>query len=379
MQVAHRLALAALLAVPVGALAQPYNYTVNQPASSLTYTISFSAPFQTSPAGSSYLIGTRAGADAVPGNADDPATGSRTITGIFGADPGTNLLINLSSGSISASGNNGSTAYHPSGAFTVDFNVAGATCSVSNLAANLLGGGSASLAATASVGYPSFRTREPNCTLPSLGPLSLPIGDIAASSITATQTGASTGGTMSPVVGQPGRHNFAASVPAVINVTATLNGAEAPIDPQPVTLTVSGTVDFNLPGAPVSVTVSVNQTQVVPGPFALDPLAFNEPLCNAPLLIKLTLASTSTTINTTATLSASGAPAGCGPADIGVAGGLNGSDGELDNNDFIAFINYFFASNPLADRGVAGGLPGTDGLYDNNDFIVFINQFFAGC
>jgi hypothetical protein len=72
-------------------------------------------------------------------------------------------------------------------------------------------------------------------------------------------------------------------------------------------------------------------------------------------------------------------PIACGPADIGRSGGLAGSDGVLDNNDFIAFINDFFGASPLADRGVAGGLPGHDGHFDNNDFIVFINQFFAGC
>jgi hypothetical protein len=66
-------------------------------------------------------------------------------------------------------------------------------------------------------------------------------------------------------------------------------------------------------------------------------------------------------------------------ADIGVQGGLPGHDGLLDNNDFIAFIDYFFASNPVADMGVQGGLAGSDGQYDNNDFIAFINAFFAGC
>jgi hypothetical protein len=70
---------------------------------------------------------------------------------------------------------------------------------------------------------------------------------------------------------------------------------------------------------------------------------------------------------------------GCGPADLGAAGGVPGSDGALDNNDFIAFINYFFASDPHADKGVAGGLPGSDGLYNNNDFIAFISLFFSGC
>lgn len=69
----------------------------------------------------------------------------------------------------------------------------------------------------------------------------------------------------------------------------------------------------------------------------------------------------------------------CCPADIGVQGGLPGHDGELDNNDFIVFIDYFFNQHSLADRGIQGGLPGHDGAFDNNDFIVFIDQFFAGC
>ena len=71
----------------------------------------------------------------------------------------------------------------------------------------------------------------------------------------------------------------------------------------------------------------------------------------------------------------------CGPADVGAAGGVYTpcGDGLLDNNDFIAFIDLFFAASPIADRGSAGGFPGTDNSWDNNDFIVFINQFFEGC
>jgi hypothetical protein len=67
------------------------------------------------------------------------------------------------------------------------------------------------------------------------------------------------------------------------------------------------------------------------------------------------------------------------PADIGTTGGLPGHDGALNNNDFIVFIDYFFAQNPLADRGSTGGVPGADGQWNNNDFVVFIDQFFAGC
>jgi hypothetical protein len=67
-------------------------------------------------------------------------------------------------------------------------------------------------------------------------------------------------------------------------------------------------------------------------------------------------------------------------ADIGAAGGVFGADGNLDNNDFISFINAFFSANmPVADIGTAGGVFGRDGHLDNNDFISFINAFFAGC
>jgi hypothetical protein len=72
-------------------------------------------------------------------------------------------------------------------------------------------------------------------------------------------------------------------------------------------------------------------------------------------------------------------PAPCGPADIGGTGGVAGADGQLNNNDFVVFIDAFFASSPVADRGKQGGVSGSDGLFNNNDFIVFIDQFFAGC
>ncbi|MFT3683671.1 MAG: GC-type dockerin domain-anchored protein [Phycisphaerales bacterium] len=66
-------------------------------------------------------------------------------------------------------------------------------------------------------------------------------------------------------------------------------------------------------------------------------------------------------------------------ADLGIQGGQPGHDNQLDNNDFIAFISYFFAHDPHADMGIQGGLPGQDGQFDNNDFIAFISAFFNGC
>jgi hypothetical protein len=68
----------------------------------------------------------------------------------------------------------------------------------------------------------------------------------------------------------------------------------------------------------------------------------------------------------------------CKP-DLGGQGGVLGADGVLNNNDFIVFIDLFFAHDPLADFGSQGGVPGADGEFNNNDFIVFIDAFFAAC
>ncbi|MFT3685870.1 MAG: GC-type dockerin domain-anchored protein [Phycisphaerales bacterium] len=41
----------------------------------------------------------------------------------------------------------------------------------------------------------------------------------------------------------------------------------------------------------------------------------------------------------------------CGPSDVGSAGGVDGADSALDNNDFIAYINRYFAADTRADVG----------------------------
>jgi hypothetical protein len=69
----------------------------------------------------------------------------------------------------------------------------------------------------------------------------------------------------------------------------------------------------------------------------------------------------------------------CNKADLGAQGGIMIPDGLKDNNDFIVYIDLFFAGNPAADMGMQGGTPGSDGLLDNNDFVVFIGYFFGPC
>ncbi len=66
-------------------------------------------------------------------------------------------------------------------------------------------------------------------------------------------------------------------------------------------------------------------------------------------------------------------------ADVGMQGGQPGSDGVMDNNDFIVFIDGFFQGETWADLGMQGGMAGPDGTFDANDFIVYIDLFFNGC
>jgi hypothetical protein len=72
-------------------------------------------------------------------------------------------------------------------------------------------------------------------------------------------------------------------------------------------------------------------------------------------------------------------PTAC-PADTGSQGAVAAPDGVLDNNDFVVFIDRFFAGElATADVGRQGGLPGPDNALDNNDFVVFIDTVFNGC
>lgn len=60
-----------------------------------------------------------------------------------------------------------------------------------------------------------------------------------------------------------------------------------------------------------------------------------------------------------------------------------------DAIEFTVYGGYGFGNTPLqvvitghgcaADIGSTGGVPGADGQLDNNDFIVFIDLFFSGC
>jgi hypothetical protein len=66
-------------------------------------------------------------------------------------------------------------------------------------------------------------------------------------------------------------------------------------------------------------------------------------------------------------------------ADIGRQGAEPLPDGILDNNDFIVFIDWFFASDSRADIASQGAAEEPDSIFDNNDFVLYIQRFFTPC
>ncbi len=65
-------------------------------------------------------------------------------------------------------------------------------------------------------------------------------------------------------------------------------------------------------------------------------------------------------------------------ADIVGAGGMPPSDGIVDGDDIIAFINSFGAGESTADIVNGSGQEPPDGIVDGSDFIAFINAFAEG-
>ena len=60
-------------------------------------------------------------------------------------------------------------------------------------------------------------------------------------------------------------------------------------------------------------------------------------------------------------------------ADIdGCSADLAETFGVLDLFDFLAFVNYFNAQDPIADRD-------HNGIFDLFDFLMYVNEFNAGC
>ncbi len=365
--VAPALMLAAGLAAP--AHGQTYAITLNQAASSATYTLSVNAPVAVSPAlpqnapiptNTSYLIG---GAAATPPTT--PATITRPSTSFLNGNFSTNQPVGITGGSIAASGNNGANPLRPRGGLTLALNPGASSVLVSGVNLDLLGGATTSIAVNVSIGFQSFHTRNPNSLflIPSATvPVTL---QASVTNLAAAQAaGTSAAGTLTPVAGSPGVYTFSAPVQVVVSVTASLSGSAVPVDPQPVDITLAGTIDTRTTPATVASTIAITNDTTQPGPTPLGAQVFDEPIYGGKLLATIVLASTTVNLSANATIAATGVLTG-DPADF------NG-DGVVDPDDLSDFITAFFGQ-PADPRADFNG----DGATDPDDLSDFITAFFS--
>ena len=364
------LSLTGLACAAAPSLGQTYQFTVNQPTSTVAYTIAVNVAFRTAATPDdprrSTIVGSAAGPDGIVGNADDDAAGTRTVPGIFGGNTALNTPIPLTSGSAAISAASGATPPRPTGAYllTLSPGAAGApgTVTLSGLDLDLLGGSVAGVNATVTIGFGTFRTRQPSCLLPGL-PINVPVGNAQVTSLTAQQVSAQDTGALVPVAGTTDQYTFAIPVQARITPAVTLSGAPVPVDPIDIVLVFGGTVTVGANGASSAVDLSVDQSNVTPIVQALAPQAFDEPVCNGHLLANLVLNSVTSNVQTTSHINAVGVPA-FELADFN-------RDGIVDPDDLADYIAAYFSVPSDARCDV-----NADGIIDPDDLADYISLYF---
>lgn len=157
-----------------------------------------------------------AGVDAsgtLIGNYDevDNPTGTRTKPGLFGSFGATeNVAVNVNSLGIGLGGNLNTDTV---GGFRMAFDSAAGTVSLSDLSANFLGNGAASLPITIGLSTETFRTRTPTFLYPGV-PINLPIGSASITALSMLQVGPSVG-----TLTQTGPNTYDFAVASLVNVT----------------------------------------------------------------------------------------------------------------------------------------------------------------
>jgi len=311
-------AIAACVCIPA-ANAQTFDFTINTQASTAAWSLSVTAPFATG--GSSFILGDY--------DATSNPTGTRTIPGLFGGDVNANTPVNITNGGASADAGSGGTPLHPAGSFRLALDTETNTCTLSNFSADMLNGGSAGAGAEVSITYSSFRTRQPTCLIIGGIPITVPLGEAQVTQLDAMQNGVA-GGIIVP--GPPGVYAFAVPVEVTLTVAAELNGLPLEVPVQTVLLALAGNIQIVGETASITTTVVFEQDITEPGPVALDPIAFTEPLCSGNLVLNLSLAELSVGFGVDASIIAGGipAPVSCDP-DVNC-------DGSPDQGDVACMI-----------------------------------------
>lgn len=326
-------AAAALLAASTAHAVDGFACTLG-PASTGSYAINASAPF----------TGTMIG-DTTATPPTRTKAGSLTIfppfvnCGTFGPTQNDPLAI---SGAITGSGSD--TSIRPTGAFSIFIDPAAGSARVQGLSLNLLGGTTASVAGGLSnFRYPTFCAVDPTCSLPFLTPITLTLGAINVTSLTAAQDAGTATGTLTPAMS--GGFDFAIPLMLTITAAASFNGAPFDIAPQTLPIVFAGNIVIAPDGQSATVTSTIDLDIAPPSltdPIALPPTSFTtppgSPLCSGlNLILNLTVTSTTFTVDAASTINAPGTRLRC-ECDWNQSGAVT-------VQDIFDFLNSYFTSN----------------------------------
>lgn len=272
--VAH-LASSTVAAFSIAAHAQGlYDFTYDPAQSGLTATIDSGVD------ASGTLIGNYS-------ETDNP-TGTRTKPGLFGAFGATeNVAVNVNNLGVGLSGNLNTDT---TGGFRMGFDSGAGTISLSDLSANFLANGPASLPISVALSTETFRTRTPTFLYPGV-PINLPIGSASITALSMQQVGPSVG-----TLTQTGPNTYDFAVASLVTVSLSASALGQTFDlpgATPLPFGFNGSVTFDANHAvvtalsPIDFSQTQNPAQALPQ-FALA-LPTLDPNVPANVLLNLTL------------------------------------------------------------------------------------------
>lgn len=371
---------AATLALSCGTTlgAEAYTLTVNAATSAVTYSFSASAPFTGSLAGDPAPIQPPAPAPAVLATRLQQGTTNPVlcfVTSGCSSIPATTSQLIPISGTLAGNGSNTSaTPQRPAGTYTLSINPAAGTAEARDVNLNLVG--ATPISTTANLNNFTYRafcaafagSTTPTCTLFNCGALNIPLGTVNVTAIGVTQPAPSVG-TLTAVAGDPNSFDFSIPVTATVVVTSNFGGSAFPTDPQVLPIVLAGRVTRTPQGGATATTAfSVNSsppTNTTPSPLAPLQVAFpaDSPACaNLPVLVTISLTSTTTSVQSTAAINAAGPRLRCAcDAD---------NDGSRTVSDIFAFLSIWFAAAPGSDFN-------NSGVRDVSDIFAFLSCWFA--
>jgi len=341
-----------VMGIAASARAQAFDFTINQPTSSIDARLTLNAVLPGTLIGNYVAVTNEAGTRTKPG-----------FFGSFGSTENVAIPINIAAGV-----NNYRLLNSITGVFTLELDTETGIAKVSGYASDMLAGGPETVPVTAALTIrDSFRTRNPTSTYIA-ATVNVPVGNAMITTFTATQTDPAQG----TLIGDATPNQYTFTVPMLVQYTieAELLGNPIVTDggtPAPFVLTGTVIVNGNTATVTAMRELTINESQQPAA--ALDPIALDLPTILPPgstahVLLNLTLDTINESISGTQSLSASGVVASC-KADFNQDGGVDGQDVE-------AFFVAWEAGRAAADMNADGGIDGAD-----VDF--FFDRWEAGC